>query len=83
MDKYFLLEATELLDGTTAQAVWAYDDLNTAVMTFHQSLASAMANENVKHAMRLVVDGNGMPFRTENWDRPVEPEPEPEPEPEE
>ena len=69
--KYFLTEISFLNDDTTAQAVYALDDATNAEMRYHQTLASAMANPNVKSMLCFIMDENGYTLRQEKWNREV------------
>lgn len=71
--KYYLIEVTTMKDETISQAIQAKETLDKAIMDFHSSLASAMANENTQHAMRMIVDENGMVMRQENQAIPEPP----------
>ena len=73
---FYLIEANTEVSGAKSQAIFAYEDMDSALIAFHQSVASAMSNENVLVMGRCILNDAMMPMRTENWTRPVAPEPE-------
>ena len=75
--QYFMIDITTTSDGQTSKALWDYSDFDTAVMNFHQSIASAMANENVVSLLRQIIDGSGIMLKQEHWVRPEVDEEEP------
>lgn len=77
MGLYFMVEITTKKSGEVVKALWDYPDLDTAVMNFHNSIASAMANAEVSSFLRMVIDESGIQFRHEFWQVPAEPELEP------
>jgi len=68
---FFLIDITTTKDGQIAKALWDYPDLDTAVMNFHQSIASAMANENVVSFLRQIIDEAGITYRQEHYETPA------------
>lgn len=68
---YYLIEISTTKDGI-AKAIWDKDTLDLAYMQLHQTLASAMANENVSNCMCMVIDGHGATMRHEYWERTAE-----------
>lgn len=80
---FYLNQITTDKDGVTAKALFDYATQDEAVLVLHQVLASAMANQDVIHALCMIFNEAGTVLKSECWDRPIEPEPEPEPTPEE
>lgn len=80
---YYKLEASALLDESpVALAVYSYESKDEAEIAYHMTIASAMANENVKSNLSVILEENGAVMLVNYWERSVEPEPEPTPEPE-
>jgi len=74
---FYLNQITTDKDGVTAKALFDYETNDAAVISLHQTMASAMSNDNVNHAMCMIFTDAGIVLKQENWDRPAEPEPEP------
>lgn len=84
---YYLVTVTTFKDGSQdAISAFEYETKDQAKMVFHQTMASAMANTNVKSAMCQILNEHGgaeiADLNMRFYQAPVEPEPEPEPEPE-
>ena len=58
MDKFYVVETAITADGQ-ANAVTVKDSKNEALMVFHQTRASALANPAVIYSMAAVLDGYG------------------------
>lgn len=71
---YFLVEITKTLDGQVAKALWEKSNMDSALMSLHQGIASAMANANVLEALFQIIDNRGSVYRTEYWSRSAESE---------
>ena len=67
--KFYLIEISNLKDGTEPKAVWAKDNYDTAQMQYHQTLASAMANQNVVSCLCQIIDGKGKVYMSQFWER--------------
>ena len=67
---YYLIEISVTNSGI-AKAIWDKDNLDTAMMQLHQTLASAMASENVSSCMCMIIDYQGMALRHEYWEREI------------
>lgn len=65
---YYLIEITTTSEGV-AKAITEKNDLNSAYMQFHQTLASAMANESVQSCLCMVINEKGATMRHEYWTR--------------
>lgn len=70
--QYFLIEISKTLNGQVAKAIWEKETLDLALMQLHQTLASAMANENVDYILVQIIDGRGANYRSEFYQRQVE-----------
>lgn len=68
---FYFIEIVTTTSGT-AKAVWDKASLDEAVSAFHQTLASAMANENAVKALCLIIDDQGATYRNEYWHRQEE-----------
>lgn len=66
---YYQLEISTNLSGTPAKAVYDRPTLDAATMAHHQAMASAMANENVKSILGMIIDEHGAIMRSEYWER--------------
>ena len=73
---YYLDQITIDKEGVTSKALFDYPTYDEAVIVLHQTMAYAMSNENVDHAMCMIFNEAGTVLKLENWDRPIEPEPE-------
>ena len=67
----YLIEVNTEKGGTQTQGIYAYADMDSALVAFHQSVAYAMSNENVLQMGRGILNDAMMPMRTENWTRPM------------
>lgn len=68
--EYFFIQTSKLKDGTIAPGIWKYDTINQAMMVMYQSLASAMANEDVVIHSCLIIDMAGSVHKQEYWMKP-------------
>lgn len=66
--KYYVMEVATA-DGAEARAVTPYDELDNAVMAFHQVMASAYANSAVTHALCVIINSKGGVERSEALER--------------
>jgi len=57
--KYFVLEATSVNNGAIAKAITEKDTRDEALMVYHQTRASALANTNVTYSLCEVIDEAG------------------------
>lgn len=57
--KYFVIEATSVNNGAIAKAITEKDTRDEALMVYHQTRASALANTNVTYSLCEVVDESG------------------------
>lgn len=57
--KYFIIEATSVNNGAIAKAITEKDTREEALMVYHQTRASALANPNVTYSLCEVVDESG------------------------
>lgn len=64
----YLLQIIQTTSGPV-KAIGNDVDYDAALMEFHQTLASAMANPTVQSAMCQIIDGHGAPQKTEYWER--------------
>ncbi len=62
---YYVLESSILKDDTNPIAVSTKDNLETAKMSFHQILASALANDNVTSVLAMIFDEAGNTVKKE------------------
>jgi len=65
---FYVIEITTV-SGTPAKAIWDKDSLEAAKMQYHQTLASAMANQNASSCLCEVIDGRGTVICHEYWER--------------
>lgn len=65
---FYLIEISDTASGV-AKAITEKTSLDSAYMTLHQTLASAMANEQVHSCMCMVIDAVGAVQRYEYWER--------------
>ena len=73
---FYLIEITNMKDGTEPKAVWDKNSLNDAERQFHQTLASAMSNENVLSCLCMIIDSTGRTVKKEYYVKDIEPEEE-------
>lgn len=66
---YFLVEITST-NAETAKAVWEKSSIDEATMALFQTMASAIANINVRSALCMIIDKTGVIHRSEYWERP-------------
>ena len=78
--KFYTEEITVMVDGTSAVAITEKATDIEARSSFHQSMASAMINENVASVHAEAKNSVGGIYESATWTAPV-PEPEPVPEP--
>lgn len=71
---YFLVEITKTLDEQVAKAIWDKINMDNALISLHQGMASAMSNANVLEALFQIIDNRGQVYRTEYWSRSAESE---------
>ena len=64
----YLIEVSVTTSGT-AKAITSKTDLDAALMSLHQTMASAMANANVSSCLCMVIDQYGAVIRNEYWAR--------------
>lgn len=57
--KYFIIEATSVNNGAIAKAITEKDTREEALMVYHQTRASALANTNVTYSLCEVIDESG------------------------
>ena len=57
--KYFVVEATSVNNGAIAKAITEKDTRDEALMVYHQTRASALANTNVTYSLCEVIDESG------------------------
>jgi len=57
--KYFVIEATSVNNGAIAKAITEKDTREEALMVYHQTRASALANTNVTYSLCEVIDESG------------------------
>lgn len=57
--KYFIIEATSVNNGAIAKAITEKDTREEALMVYHQTRASALANTNVTYSLCEVIDEAG------------------------
>ena len=57
--KYFVVEATSVNNGAIAKAITEKDTREEALMVYHQTRASALANSNVTYSLCEVIDEAG------------------------
>lgn len=65
---YYLIEISTTNEGV-AKAIWDRETLDLATMQLHQTLASAMANENVQSCLCMVINSKGDTQRYDYWER--------------
>ena len=65
---FYLIEISNA-NGTIAKAIWDKNTLDEATMQLHQTLASAMANENVSSCLCEIINEKGAVQRHEYWAR--------------
>lgn len=66
---YYLIEVSDTTSGT-AKAIWDKPSLDSATMALHQTMASAMANENALSCLCMVISEKGETLRFDYWERP-------------
>lgn len=66
---FYLIEKTTTAAGT-AKAIWDKPSLDAAVISLHQTMASAMANAEAQTALTMIIDEKGAVQRYEYWVRP-------------
>ena len=57
--KYFVIEATSVNNGAIAKAITEKDTREEALMVYHQTRASTLANANVTYSLCEVIDEAG------------------------
>lgn len=79
--KYYVIEISVMKDNPDKEVpgIYAYDNVNTAIGTFHSKLGSAMKSDAFLSELVMVIDDNGAVIKSEKYEVP-QPEPEPEPE---
>lgn len=70
--KFYTVEIMVMKDGTSPVAIYLRTDFMNAQMAMYQTLASAMANENVMTCTVMIVDSAGQTHKSEYFVRPQE-----------
>lgn len=81
MRKYYVIEISVMKEDPTkdTKSIYTYDNVNTAIGTFHSKLGSAMKSDAFLSELVMVIDDNGAVIKSEKYEVP-QPEPTPEPE---
>lgn len=66
--KVFLVEVITL-KNETAKAITEKESYEAALMALYQSMASAIANKDVKKAAAAIIDDSGIALKNEIWTR--------------
>lgn len=79
-NKFYVVEISVKKDNPEKEipGIYAYDDMNTAIGTFHSKLGSAMKSDTFVSELVMVINDYGSVIKTEKYVAPVEPEPQPE-----
>lgn len=67
--KAYLIEIITLNDGSEVTTNTKKESYNNALMSLFQSMASAIANNNVAKAAICIMDDNGYTLKSEIWTR--------------
>lgn len=78
---YYVVTVTKFKDGSQdAIGAFGYSTQDEAEMVYHQTKASAMANDNVQSIMCQILNEHGggeiADSKMRYWQAPVQPEPE-------
>jgi len=65
----YLIEITNLDNGENPKAIWNEAEMDSALLHFHQILASAMSNQNAVSCLCEIIDVNGAIIKSEYWMR--------------
>ena len=74
----FYLISIQMLEGSTAQAIYSYGDKTSAMSAYHSTLASNYASTALNGFCVMVINKHGGTEIREYWEKPYTP-PEPEP----
>ena len=66
---YYLIEKTTTQTGSPAKAISEKPNIDNAMMTLHQVMASAMANSAVTSALVMIIDERGAIQASDYWER--------------
>ncbi|MBO7453161.1 MAG: hypothetical protein J6U54_22745 [Clostridiales bacterium] len=50
---------TTTVNGQTVDAIWSFDDVESAKARFHSIMSSAYSNENLTYALSTIIDDKG------------------------
>ena len=64
-DMFYLMDASQMKDGTNPVGVFSYEESEQAVMVYHQTIASKMANQDVEYAVIQLMGTAGNIIMTE------------------
>ena len=74
---FYVIEVSTGDAAIAGRAIYAYATFDEAVATWHSKMGSAMKSDKFKTELLVVMDDNGVVYRTEVFTRPA-PEVEPE-----
>ena len=73
---FYLVTIQNFEDASpSAKTIFEYDSKDTATITLFSTMASSMANENIKSVICLIMNEYGSTIKYERWERnpvPVE-----------
>lgn len=68
----FMIIIQKFLDETpTVKALYEYNTLDEAKSALYSTMASSMANDNIKSVLCEIINDIGGVVKTEMWERPV------------
>lgn len=70
---FYVVTIQNFEDATpSAKAIFEYDSKDTATSTLFSTMASSMANENIKSVICLIMNEYGSTIKYERWERSPE-----------
>lgn len=67
---FYIVLIQKFMDGSpSAKALFEYDSKDTATSALFSTMASSMANNNIKSVLCMIIDDNGWTIKYEKWDR--------------
>ena len=50
-DLFYLMDVSQMKDGTAPTAIFSYEDTIAANIAYHQTIASKLANQDIEYAV--------------------------------
>lgn len=70
---FYLVTIQNFVDASpSAKTIFEYDSKDTATSTLFSTMASSMANENIKSVICLIMNEYGSTIKYERWTRSPE-----------